>query len=212
MDQIKDKILITGGRGFIGSALNSYLTARGYEIREFNGEIRDIETLEPYFKDIKWVVHLAAKTFKNSRNREPSDYFDVNLYGTLDVIRLCLKYDCRLIYFSSTEALIKRDDYGMSKALAEELIQYHAAKHNLKAVTIRPCGIYGPNDPDNNKYIVRRYPLAKLCQDVFSIISEYNFDHYRVYSTKLFVHKIFPIKLKLYRIKKFIKSRLLKNI
>ena len=210
MNQIKDKILITGGKGFIGSALNSYLGAKGYEIREFNGEIRNVETLEPYFKDIKWVVHLAAKTFKNSRNREPSDYFDVNLYGTLDVIRLCLKYDCRLIYFSSTEALIKRDDYGMSKALAEELIEYHAAKHNLKAETIRPCGIYGPDDPDNNRYIVRRYPLAKLCQDVANIISKYNFDRYRVYSTKLFVHKIYPIKLKLYLIKKFIKSKLLK--
>ena len=170
MNQTKDKILITGGRGFIGSALSSYLDAKNYEIREFNGEIRDIGAMEPYFGDIKYVIHLAAKTFKNSQNREPGDYFDVNLFGTLNVIRLCLKYDCKLIYFSSTEALIKRDDYGMSKALAEELIEYHAAKHNLKAVTIRPCGIYGPDDPDNNRYIIRRYPLAKLCQDVFSII------------------------------------------
>lgn len=210
MSQTKDKILITGGRGFIGSALNSYLGARDYEIREFNGEIRDVATLESYFKDIRWVIHLAAKTSNNSKHRGPSDYFDVNLYGTLNVIKLCLKYDCRLIYFSSTEALLKRDDYGMSKALAEELIQYHAAKHNLKAATIRPCGIYGPGDPDNNKYIIRRYPLAKLCQDVADIISKYNFDRYKVYSTKLFVHKLYPIKLKLHLIKKFIKSKLLK--
>ena len=72
----KDKILITGGSGFIGSHISTFFLKKNYRIVNFDlkkknnlekfpnyefikGDIRDEENLRKAFKGIKHVFHLA---------------------------------------------------------------------------------------------------------------------------------------------------------
>ena len=79
-----DRVLVTGGLGFVGSALVVYLVDRGYDVTIFdNGSRGNVENVDPHnvgivdgdvcdqaalsrclsAHDFSTVVHLAASAF-----------------------------------------------------------------------------------------------------------------------------------------------------
>ena len=130
------KVLVTGGLGWIGSALVNKLKELGCSVDIIdlkNG--RDIRTdkLEGKY-DI--VLHLAAlrsvpKSFDN-----PREFFDTNVYGTY---RICeLFKGVRIVNISSSTAETAISPYGMSKLLAEKI-----AEKYKNVVTLRLFNPFG---------------------------------------------------------------------
>jgi dTDP-L-rhamnose 4-epimerase len=101
------KILITGGAGFIGSHLADLLLAHGYEVRALDnldpqihgerrrvpdylddevelvvGDVRDSETVRRCLHDTDAVFHFAARVGVGQSMYEVIDYTDVNNRGT----------------------------------------------------------------------------------------------------------------------------------
>jgi NAD(P)-dependent dehydrogenase (short-subunit alcohol dehydrogenase family) len=152
------KILITGGTGFIGSYVVEALLNRGEEVVIFNrlnnktktyieknyttknltvinGDITDadstIESISIHCPDV--VIHLAAITGIKNCLDNPKESFNVNVYGTFNVVRACVKTGSRLIFASSREvygetigSATAEDDptlpnniYGITKLLGE---------------------------------------------------------------------------------------------
>lgn len=161
------RILVTGGKGFIGKHLIKKLKKEHvvfcYDLVHFN-DIRDPETLNSFFKNSECdtVVHLAALAGVRNSTAYPNAYITTNILGTLNVVKMCEKYKCRLINFSSSSVYgtatppTKEDDkknpisiYGMTKLAAEQIV--NMAK--IPTVTIRPFTVYGPNGrPDQVFY------------------------------------------------------------
>ncbi|KKT82096.1 MAG: hypothetical protein A3B99_04330 [Candidatus Yanofskybacteria bacterium RIFCSPHIGHO2_02_FULL_44_12b] len=191
-------ILITGSTGFIGSRLVSFLSQKGYEIKEVNEEITDIEKLRPHFKGADFVVHLAGKKPNSETVGKSNDTFLVNVLGTMNVVRLCLENKSKLINISSSAT---ESEYGISKVVAEELVRSYAKSQGLKAITIRPAGIYDENDK-TVPYINKNYPLGHLVRDIEWIIKNHNFDQYKVYETRNFQQKIYFIRRKINAVKR----------
>lgn len=99
-------VLVTGGAGYVGSALVGVLADRGYEIRlldnfalssprnlmgapslEFvRGDIRDPETVEAAMTGVETVIHLAAVTGAEQSHDMRDRVFDVNTNGTEVVV------------------------------------------------------------------------------------------------------------------------------
>jgi UDP-glucose 4-epimerase len=130
-----NRILVTGGAGFIGSHLASELLKRKYSVVVFDnlcsgktanlreisgktgfrfleGDIRDENKLVAAFEDVDVVIHLAALIDIAASIANPSETNDVNVTGTLNV--LCEAARCkvkRLIFASSTAV------YGDAKKL-----------------------------------------------------------------------------------------------
>ncbi len=116
-----NKILITGGTGFIGSHLIEYLVKDGvpnksiklmippwdsltnlrsgiYEV--YIGDVRDKADCENAMKSVDIVYHLAAKTV--IKNSSYGYYKDTNLDGTVNMINAAIKNKVKkFIYFSS---------------------------------------------------------------------------------------------------------------
>jgi dihydroflavonol-4-reductase len=172
------KALVTGGTGFIGSHLVEALLQRGVQVRcllrktsdltwlkglpiEMTfGDCRDKASLREAVKDIDQIFHLAGIT----KAVEDKTYFEINAFGTEDLIRACLEnnpYLQKFIYLSSQAAAgpcrngnkKKESDpcepispYGQSKRMGEELVLAHT--HELPLLILRPSAVYGPREKD----------------------------------------------------------------
>lgn len=195
-----ERIIITGSHGFIGSKLTPYLRGKGYNVIEVNVPLNNLKEAEGSFINADYVIHLAAKVDKVREGRESGDFLEVNVLGTMNIIRLCLKYHCKLIYFSSTLVNYRKNLYGISKGLAEELIKSYVEMHGLMACIIRPCAIYDSNYQDRSGNLVdisksEWYPMEKLLKLVAEIIENHKFEKkYKIYKTKLLAHKLFFLK------------------
>ncbi len=136
----KNKVLITGGAGFIGSATAKALMDRGdevviidnfndyydpklkearikkllkgYKFKLYRGDIRDTKLLEKIFKKekITKVIHLAAMAGVRYSLLHPQLYMDVNVMGTVNLLEMAVKYKIKNFVFASSSSV-----YGNNK-------------------------------------------------------------------------------------------------
>lgn len=113
------KILITGGSGFIGTNLVNELTKRGHEViisdihhhqyenHEYYrcdvSNFRQVNKLFDYVKNIDYVYHLAAEYGRWNGEEFYENLWQTNVIGTKNIIRTQEKLKFRTIFFSSAE-------------------------------------------------------------------------------------------------------------
>ena len=164
------KILITGGAGFLGLHLASYLHKKGIkltlvDIQKFDAheypknatlaicDIRNEEKLEKIIKGHDIVIHAAAALPLWKKE----DIYSTNVDGTRNVLELAKKHKIKRVIFISSTAVygvpkkhpVEEDDprigvgaYGESKILAEDLC-FKAIGNGQYVTIIRPKTFVG---------------------------------------------------------------------
>lgn len=119
------RVLVTGGRGFIGQAVVAVLVARGHAVTVLSrggpglalakpveiaiGDIRDQDALHRIVDAGRFegIVHLAALTNGRESVDDPLGYYAVNLGGTLALLTAIdqAKLDSPRLVFASTHAV-----------------------------------------------------------------------------------------------------------
>ena len=111
------KILVTGGLGFIGSALTRELRRRGHEVwicdiihapdpKSIRCDVSKFRQLEKVFEiagDFEFVYHLAAEYGRWNGEHYYENLWLTNVVGTKNLIRLQERKKFKMIFFSSAE-------------------------------------------------------------------------------------------------------------
>lgn len=120
---MKNKILITGANGFLGSSITKLalkkkfnvcvLVRKRADIRNlekikskidiFYGDLREIESLKSVISKVDIIFHVAADYRLWARN--PKELYDSNVRGTENICLLANEFNKKLIYTSSVAAL-----------------------------------------------------------------------------------------------------------
>jgi len=171
-----NRVLVTGGGGFIGLALVCELRRRGLEVRVLGrhrypaaeavgatclqGDIRDLETVTRAVTGCDTVFHVAAKAGIWGPFQE---YYSVNVLGTLNVLAACRKKGVQSLVYTSTPSVVFD---GNSLEGVDESVPYagkplcHYATTKilaeqqvlqangdwLRTAAIRPHLVWGPGD------------------------------------------------------------------
>lgn len=117
-----EKILVTGGAGFIGSHIVDLLIEKGYDVVVIDdlsrGNISNVNKKAKFYKinllspdlfkifekeNFDAVIHDAAKTSVRISMNEPALYTESNVIGTINLLECCRKFNVnRVIYAGSS--------------------------------------------------------------------------------------------------------------
>jgi nucleoside-diphosphate-sugar epimerase len=171
------KVLVTGGGGFLGSAICRQLVAAGHEpvafqrsaapdleelcVRCIAGDIADAQAISAAAAGCDAVIHTAGKAgvWGNA-----ADYWKVNVEGTANVIQACREHAIGILVHTSSPSIVHTggDIGGSDESLpvaehftapypaskAEaEKMVLAASDSQLKCAALRPHLIWGPGDP-----------------------------------------------------------------
>lgn len=151
------KILLIGGKGYIGSKLA--LALKGHEVEVFDKpqDIRNENELREAIEGKDIVYHLAALAEIAYTDSHPQETFEVNIIGANNVARICAEKDV-LLNFVSTSCIYgdpleypsvenrlinPTDTYAMSKASGEYLVKMWGLAKGLRYNILRFGTVYG---------------------------------------------------------------------
>lgn len=173
----QQRISLTGGSGHLGTCLITLLLEQNYIVKALyknnlpkikhpnltwtKGDVIDKDSIEKLIENTSVLVHSASIISLGEKNRDV--VYNTNVLGTKTVIEACLNKDIRLLYISSSNAVIESENhdvfdenrpyktktdflYGYTKALSEQNILKAVTKSNLDAIILRPTSIVGPPD------------------------------------------------------------------
>lgn len=140
----REKVLVTGGTGFLGSHIVSELLKRGHEVVSFArgehghetqsrelgsdrlqsyvGDVRDLQAVNSACKGCSIVIHAAAQKCVPWAEAFPEECIKTNVQGTINVQRAAEEAGVkRAVYISSDKACKPINTYGASKYLGEKV-------------------------------------------------------------------------------------------
>jgi nucleoside-diphosphate-sugar epimerase len=182
------KALVTGGGGFLGSAIVRRLVARGDQVvslsrhhypsldalgvTQHQGNVADINAVAAAAVGCDIVFHVAAKAGIAGRYR---DYHRTNVGGTENILAACRQHGIRRLVYTSSPSVVfhGRDMEGVDESVPypshyeahypktkalAEQAVRAANRPDLATVCLRPHLIWGPGD---NHLLPRLFDRAR---------------------------------------------------
>ncbi len=213
------KILVTGGAGYIGShtvvelqnadydvvvvdnlsnssekSLERVAKITGKEVPFYKADILDREALEDIFakEKVDAVIHFAGLKAVGESVQKPWEYYENNIVGTLTLVDVMRKHNCKNIIFSSSATVYGNpafipiteecpkgqctNPYGWTKSMLEQILSdIQKADNEWNVILLRyfnPIGAHksgtigeNPNGiPNNLMPYITQVAVGKLPQ------------------------------------------------
>ena len=185
------KLVITGGAGFIGSHLAYHLVKKRHDvvvvdnlthgkldnlsglknkIDFINLDILDYENLKKILKGVDGVFHHAGLTSVEESFKNKKNYFDTNVKGTENILKLSEHFGFRVVFASSASVYgnarkipitenTKRNPlnpYGQTKVSAEILCEKYSKK-GVSVIALRYFNVYGLRQNRNYAGVITKF-------------------------------------------------------
>ncbi|MBS0571010.1 MAG: NAD-dependent epimerase/dehydratase family protein [Proteobacteria bacterium] len=186
------KVLVTGGGGFLGSAICRQLAAAGHVVRAFSrnrhagldaigveqrlGDIASMELVIDASKGVDAIVHCAAKVAPWGALE---DFYETNVRGTDNVLAACELNEIAKLVFTSSPSVVQdgTDQEGITESTPYAQPFMNAYAHTkalaeqrvlaanspqLATVILRPQIVWGPDDPTFLPLVLAKARAGKL--------------------------------------------------
>lgn len=203
-------ILITGGAGYIGSHTCVELLQKGYEVvvidnycnshrtiidsmkqitgkvlKDYTCDLRDKEKLDQIFEENKpdAVIHFAALKCVPESIKNPLDYYENNVSGTINLLKTMQSHKVDKLVFSSSATVygnsntvpykedmptIATNPYGFTKIMVEQIVRdFVNSNNNYKAAILRyfnPIGAHKSGLIGENPEGIPNNLMPYICQ------------------------------------------------
>jgi nucleoside-diphosphate-sugar epimerase len=190
------RCLVTGGAGFIGSHIVERLLkdghsvavldnfssgkeenlsfAKGYPLsakryKLIKGDIRDKDTCDKACRGISYIFHQAALRSVPKSLKEPREYNEANINGTLNMLQAASLNKAKRFVFASSSSIYGETNvfpekenflpklispYALSKLAGEYYCRIFTEFFNLEAVSLRYFNVFGPRQALDDEYAV----------------------------------------------------------
>jgi len=185
-------VLVTGGGGFLGTAICRMLRERGEEVRslsraqyphleaegvvQIQGDLSEPKAVAGAVKGCEAVFHVGAKA---KMWGSYASYHAVNVRGTRNVLDACRQHEVpRLVHTSTPSVTFRgRDEEGVDESVpyARDFLCHYARTKaeaeqmvlaanspSLATVALRPHLIWGPGDTNLVPRVIQRARVGKL--------------------------------------------------
>jgi len=175
------KICVVGGAGYIGSHVVLELVKKDYEVividnlstglkemidpkaKFYKADITNTKEIEEIFKkekNIKFVIHLAAKLIVPESIDKPLEYYHNNVEGVRSLLEAMVNTNIKNIVFSSTAATYGEAEgvltestltnpitpYGETKLVCENMIKWVTKRYNMNYCIFRYFNVAGADE------------------------------------------------------------------
>jgi len=177
--QVKGKVLVTGGAGFIGREVVKQLQQNGYvvtvldkaekpldftNVKYIRGDLQNAAKCVVACAGQDFVIHLAAKPRIPESFIDPDSYFDDNVTGTKNILTAASAVGIRKFVYASSSSIYGNNPaphkpfhkpdplnyYSMTKLFGEHLCKQYKNMFNLNYTILRFFTVYGDEQPDDD--------------------------------------------------------------
>ena len=189
----KQKAVVTGGAGFIGTHLCAALRQEGYEVVSVDiktgDDVRDTEKMKKVFAGAQYVFHLAALPRVPYSIEHPQETHDHNINGTLSALVAAKDAGVsKFIYSASSSAYGDADHmplvetmsahpkspYGLQKYVGELYARLWSEVYGLPTVCLRYFNVYGSGASDEGAYalVIARFLKQRRTGEAMTITDD----------------------------------------
>ena len=214
------KSVITGGAGFIGSNLAEKLVQLGHKVVVLDNlstgrlsnlnniknkiEFKNVDIskkdkfLDQYFEKVDWVFHLAGLADIVPSIDNPTQYFNSNVKGTLNILESSRRANIKKLIYAASASCYGIPDkyptnenskinpqypYALTKFIGEQLIFHWFKVYNMPNISLRFFNAYGPKLRTTGAYgaVFGVFLAQKLAGKPLTIVGDGN-------QTRDFIH------------------------
>jgi UDP-glucose 4-epimerase len=189
------KLLVAGGAGYIGSVVSHELVRAGHEVTVLDdlstghrdavpagcsfvqGDVRHDSDEVLRDQHFDGVLHFAAKSLVGESVTDPATYWEVNLGGSLALVRAAVAHGVPRFVFSSTAATYGDPDtvpiaetaterptspYGASKLAVDHMLGGMCHASSLGGVSLRYFNVAGAVGPYGERHTVETHLIPNV--------------------------------------------------
>ena len=214
------KSIITGGAGFIGSNLAEKLVQLGHKVVVLDnlstGRLSNLNNIknkiefknvdiskkdkffDQYFEKVDWVFHLAGLADIVPSIDNPTQYFNSNVKGTLNILEFSRRANIKKLIYAASASCYGIPDkyptnenskidpqypYALTKFIGEQLIFHWFKVYNMPNISLRFFNAYGPKSRTTGAYgaVFGVFLAQKLAGKPLTIVGDGN-------QTRDFIH------------------------
>jgi UDP-glucose 4-epimerase len=208
----KKLCIVTGGAGFIGSHLTERLLADGHRVTVIDNfvigrpqnlatvpnrdkltvveaDIADYDTIEPLFKGVDWVFHMAAMADIVPSIEFPVTYHRANVDGTISVLEAARRNEVKRFAYTASSSCYGIPDayptpetaparpmypYALTKYVGEQYAMHWCQTYQLPVVSLRLFNVFGPRHRTSGTYgaVFGVFLAQKLAGKPFTVVGD----------------------------------------